>query len=153
MCPEGSVLEIPAACDSGDFYNCTRGSTACAVFNKTADCHPCPPGSWCAGGSAMPRACNRGTYCVGSASVETACAAGRYGSEVGLSSADCSGVCAQGYYCEEGSVSAKAAACEDGSYGNATGLVSADDCTACPEGHFCPEAAAVPLRCCICRAL
>ena len=33
------------------------------------------------------------------------------GGEAGLSNATCSGECAQGYYCEAGSVSAKAAAC------------------------------------------
>ena len=148
MCPKGSVVEIPAACNPGDFHNCSRG-TECGDFNETADCHACPPGSWCAGGSSQPRACNRGTYCVGSASSETPCAAGLYGSEVGLSSADCSGICAQGYYCEEGSVSAKAAACDDGSYGHTTGLVSRDNCTACPEGSFCPDAAPAPTPCAV----
>ena len=41
------------------------------------------------------------------------CAAGRYGGETGLSDAACSGVCARGYWCAAGSVSAKAAACAE----------------------------------------
>merc|ERR1719353_2785217 len=67
----------------------------------------------------------------------TVCPAGRYGSVTGLTDASCSGECAQGYYCEAGSVSAKAAACAEGSYGGATGLEAQAECTVCPAGTYC----------------
>ena len=47
--------------------------------------------------------CPAGSYCSGG--VKHLCAAGKYGSEEGLSSADCSGVCPAGYFCPAGSVS------------------------------------------------
>jgi len=43
----------------------------------------------------------------------------------------------QGYYCEAGSVSAKAAACAEGTYGGAMGLVAQANCTVCPAGTYC----------------
>merc|ERR1712185_318325 len=59
----------------------------------------------------------------------------------------CSGECAQGYFCEAGSVSAKAAACAEGSYGGSTGLMAQADCTTCPEGHACSEGSDAPEPC------
>ena len=64
-------------------------------------------------------------------------AAGRVGSSTDLTNASCSGECEQGYYCEAGSVSAKAAACAEGSYGGAAGLKTQAQCTVCPAGAYC----------------
>ena len=80
-------------------------------------------------------------------SQSTNCPAGRYGSETGLSDASCSGECAQGYYCEAGSVSAKAAACAEGTYGAAAGLVAQANCTVCLAGTYCFAGSTSPTSC------
>jgi hypothetical protein len=46
--------------------------------------------------------CEAGYYCL-SDGIKRKCPVGRYGSSAGLSTASCSGYCAAGYYCEEGS--------------------------------------------------
>ncbi|CAM9769849.1 unnamed protein product, partial [Hapterophycus canaliculatus] len=48
--------------------------------------------------------CPAGWYCTGDGA-GSECPAGLYGSEVGLSDPACSGVCAAGYFCPEGSTS------------------------------------------------
>ena len=55
------------------------------------------------------------------------CGGGRYGSEAGLGTADCSGPCARGHYCPDGSTSPTQHEC-GGSH------------------VFCPEASPAPLR-------
>ena len=110
-------------------------------------CVVCPAGSVCAGGASPPRDCPRGGYCVAGVSQPEDCPAGRYGSETGLSDALCSGECMQGYYCEAGSVSAKAAACPEGSYGSATGLVEQAECIVCPAGTYCFAGSTAPTSC------
>ena len=52
MCPEGSVVQIPASCDPGTYLNATLEL-----------CLGCPAGSVCAGGALPPRPCDRGGYC------------------------------------------------------------------------------------------
>merc|ERR1719163_1436630 len=52
------------------------------------------------------RQCEPGYYCV--AGIRRICPAGRYGGVAGLSSAECSGVCARGHYCPKGTTSARA---------------------------------------------
>ena len=135
-CPEGSVMQIPASCDAGTYLD-----------SASDQCLGCPAGSVCAGGASPPRDCPRGGYCVANMSQPTDCPAGRYGSEARLSDASCSGECAQGYYCEAGSVSAKAAACAEGSYGAATGLVAQANCTVCPAGTYCFAGSSVATSC------
>lgn len=41
------------------------------------------------------------------------CPAGRYGATMGLETSDCSGVCEEGYWCKEGSVSPFSDACNE----------------------------------------
>ncbi|GMF24118.1 unnamed protein product [Phytophthora lilii] len=69
------------------------------------------------------RRCEPGHYCVDGE--RHRCPAGTFGNRAGLTSSECSGVCAAGYYCPEGSIVAQAVAC-------ATSAV------------FCPEGSAVP---------
>jgi hypothetical protein len=61
------------------------------------------------------RICSEGSYCEHGISKE--CAAGRYGDRRGQSSADCSGLCPQNYYCYPGSVNALQFQCPIGRYG------------------------------------
>ena len=130
-------MQIPASCEPGTYLD-----------SASDECVGCPAGSVCAGGASPPRLCPRGSYCVAGVSQPTNCPAGRYGSDTGLSDASCSGECAQGYYCEAGSVSAKAAACAEGSYGGAAGLVAQTNCTTCPVGMWCSSLAPPDPSCC-----
>ena len=93
------MVQIPLSCAEGTYANATLNNT----------CVGCPAGSWCSGGASQPRPCNRGSFCLANASEPTPCMAGRYGSVKGLVNESCSGVCQRGYYCELGSMSAKAA--------------------------------------------
>ena len=70
--------------------------------------------------------CPIGSYCTGTDLVQP-CPAGVYGATVGLSTAACSGVCHQGYFCPEGSTSA-------------TPVI-------CPIGSYCPTGSAIPILC------
>lgn len=56
--------------------------------------------------------CPAGYYCPGDG-LRYPCPLGRYGSTTGLSTRMCSGLCAAGYLCEEGSVRATQAQCAD----------------------------------------
>lgn len=55
--------------------------------------------------------CEPGLWCDETTGRRIKCPAGRYGSETGLSSMRCSGLCAMGHYCPEGSVSKTQYAC------------------------------------------
>ena len=48
--------------------------------------------------------CEPGYWCDEKTGIRRKCAAGRYGDAAGLFNAECSGLCAAGYYCAEGSV-------------------------------------------------
>ena len=132
FCPEGTFNANRSGADLGSCVSCEAGK-----FN------PMRGGRSEAACQASPK----GSYAPPGASESIACAAGRFGAEEGMANETCSGECAAGHYCEEGSVSAKAAACAEGSYGNGTGLRSQANCTACPMGHACPEAARGPTAC------
>eukprot|EP00964_Phaeocystis_antarctica_P001483 scaffold788_cov74-Phaeocystis_antarctica.AAC.2 len=143
-------MKIPAgaSCKPGTYTGwCISGTGTCRYDATSSQCQNCIACSMCAGGTSEPRMCARGGYCVANVYQPTYCPAGRYGSVTGLSNASCSGECAQGYYCEAGSVSAKAAACAAGTYGDAAGLVAQVNCTTCPVGHDCREGAAAPSPC------
>merc|ERR1712185_371908 len=54
MCEgNGTTVQVPRTCDTGDFYNATLDA-----------CMACPAGSWCSGGppELQPRPCSRGMY-------------------------------------------------------------------------------------------
>lgn len=53
------------------------------------------------GGFGDQRQCEAGHFCLGG--MKTPCPAGRYGKGRGLVDPQCSGQCAQGYYCPQGS--------------------------------------------------
>jgi len=116
------------------FY-CLRGSSR-------NDEHPCPNDGlhFCPTGSRSPRQitgdgfyvsenqekmCERGFFCMNG--VRSPCPAGKFGNEVRLASAECSGNCSVGFYCPEGSTHAEAQPCTD-------------------LGVFCPESSPTPLR-------
>ncbi|KAL3656443.1 hypothetical protein V7S43_018668 [Phytophthora oleae] len=69
------------------------------------------------------RRCEPGRYCVDGE--RYACPAGSFGSKAGLTTSECSGPCAAGYYCPQGSIVAQAVACASSS-------------TFCPKGSALP---------------
>ncbi|KAH7489081.1 uncharacterized protein KRP23_3019 [Phytophthora ramorum] len=73
------------------------------------------------------RRCEPGHYCVDGE--RHACPAGTFGNKAGLTTTDCSGLCAAVYYCPEGSIVAQAVAC-------------ATSAAFCPQGSALPTATA-----------
>ena len=87
-CPLQSAARIPTP---AGFYG-VKTSQDGLYFNITE----CEPGRYCDGGVAY------------------ACPSGRYGMTAGLLTSNCSGPCAQGYYCDASSVSPTQAQCSTG---------------------------------------
>ena len=135
FCVQGSVKEQP--CPAGTFAP-TTGQSAC---------QNCTAGMYCRVGAKRGGRCSEGFFCPARSQVQQPCPAGRFGGEKGLVDNGCSGTCAKGFYCESGSLSAKAAPCLPGSYGNTTGLTSQEDCHACPAGASCLLGATSPTPC------
>jgi hypothetical protein len=111
---------------SDSINNCTC-SPGYGLVSMTNTCSACTIGSskGVAGDNACG-ACTAGSYTntIGSLSC-TACATGRYGSATGESNSQCTGVCAQGYWCPAGSTNNTAVPCLLGSYSTSTGATSA----------------------------
>ncbi|GMF50831.1 unnamed protein product [Phytophthora fragariaefolia] len=137
-CPRGSTSATQLTCGGVDVF-CPTGS---AFPTQVSPGHYTVGGVVLAKGSlttdaleaerekdkvtrVAQRPCEPGHYCVGGERFE--CPAGTYGSSTGLSTPECSGPCASGYYCPVGSAVATAVAC--------------DTSTA-----FCPQGSAVPTR-------
>jgi len=95
------------------------------------------------------RICEEGHYCV--SGIKRRCPAGRFGSEKGLSHADCSGLCAAGHYCPEGSHNATSHRCPAGRYGATMGLSNSACTGRCTQGFHCPPASVSPteLQCAV----
>lgn len=102
-CPNASISVMQLVCGGNALY-CPVGSSLPT---------PVTVGHYTSGGTQVTRAsqtvCATGTYCV--AGVFIVCEAGVYGASTGLAGPLCSGYCAPGYYCPEGSTSATQAAC------------------------------------------
>ncbi|KAG7377735.1 hypothetical protein PHYPSEUDO_011080 [Phytophthora pseudosyringae] len=128
LCPGGTFGNVSGLasaacsgpCEAG--YYCPRGSTSATQL----------PWSYTVGGlartkgsravddliaareqdlatRATQRRCEPGHYCVNGE--RYACPAGTFGTKAGLTTSECSGPCAAGYYCPEGSIVAHAVPC------------------------------------------
>mmetsp|Transcript_2593 Transcript_2593/g.3535 ORF Transcript_2593/g.3535 Transcript_2593/m.3535 type:complete len:1916 (-) Transcript_2593:156-5903(-) len=98
FCPEGSTSAFQFPCGGADRY-CPAGSDTPLLVKvgwfTNEEAHEnirsfetiCPKGYWCEAGVRRP------------------CEAGLWGGTEGLSTAECSGECAPGYYCPEASIS------------------------------------------------
>ena len=91
----------------------------------------------------------RGHFCVGG--VKSPCPAGRFGNRLGLSSAECSGLCPPGHYCPIGSINGTFLRCPAGRYGATPGLHDSSCTDRCSAGYHCYEASTSPtqLQCAI----
>ncbi|CDI84633.1 hypothetical protein, conserved [Eimeria praecox] len=124
----------------------------------TIETHGCPAGMYCTGGQAPAQPCPVGTYGrdTGATSIDDClpAPAGSYVDTAG--STEPSGSCLPGYYCPEGSASAREVICPAGTVGRNPGSKSEADCEPCepgvtcqvqngvlvqqpcPAGHYCP---------------
>ncbi|KAF4127591.1 hypothetical protein GN958_ATG23220 [Phytophthora infestans] len=135
FCPRGSISATQLSCGSVDTF-CPSGSSIPTLVS---------PGFYTVGlgiptssvavdvleaeqakdriTRVAQRRCEPGHYCV--KGERFACPAGVYGNETGLTTFQCSGPCAAGYYCPEGSIVAQAVACST-------------------SVNFCPQGSALP---------
>ena len=173
----GVVNEVPCgvgffSADSASACTaCTEGYYC--PSNTTADVAQqlCDPGVYCPEGTARRPdfkydACDAGYYCEAGSSVATQdpCPAGTYNPVVGLGQqSDClpcpmgyycalastepTGLCDPGYFCEEGSTSARQDACPAGTFNSFYGAGSINSCGACPPGYRCELACSAPQDC------
>ena len=88
-CPEGSDRPIPTA----------EGYYAVSSHSEVG------------GGFGQQLICPRGSYCIDG--VRHLCPAGRYGLNLRVFNASCTGVCTAGFYCPEGSITDKQVRCPD----------------------------------------
>jgi hypothetical protein len=121
-CPAGTFGDVPAlslptcsgTCIALPGTYCGQGATASTGIL-------CPPGRYSLGGSSS-------FDCVN-------CPIGRFGNTSGLSTSDCSGLCAPGQY---GTMQAMVgcAQCPGGRFGNSSGLMTPTCTSTCPAGQF-----------------
>jgi hypothetical protein len=125
-------------CIQGVEYPCPLGQYGNITGLQVSSCSSyCPAGNYCPSGSIIPTKCPNGHYCP-DGKVFLPCPAGRYGDREGLGSPDCSGLCAQGHYCLEGSISATDHLCPAGYYGDIHGLTNKNCSGLCLPGYYCP---------------
>lgn len=141
FCAAGAVTNTESRC-GGPGFVCPVGSAAPEAVL---------PGFMSIGGSGSSTRtasvpCIPGSFCVGG--VAELCPSGRYGSSEGLSGDTCDGLCADGYECAAGSVSAFALSCRPGHFCSAgrilpcppgtwsdeRGLSEVEQCAPCPAG-------------------
>jgi hypothetical protein len=117
FCPPGSAL--PTQVDPGHytvgFQTATTGSLTVDALAAARDNNRLT--------LVAQRRCEPGHYCVDGE--RRACPAGAFGNQAGLTTSECSGLCAAGYYCPEGSIVAHAVACAT-------------------SAAFCPQGSALP---------
>ena len=104
-CPAGSTSSTANDCGSVDKY-CPAGSGSPIDVSEG---YYSGPESANESNRSEQTICPAGSYCVNG--VKTECPAGSYGSNEGLTSSECSGLCEAGYYCPAGSTSSTANDC------------------------------------------
>mmetsp|Transcript_3555 Transcript_3555/g.5536 ORF Transcript_3555/g.5536 Transcript_3555/m.5536 type:complete len:1103 (+) Transcript_3555:128-3436(+) len=116
-CPEGSIARNQVACGNTSVF-CPPGSSApthvstgfYTVGSNEDYSTTNRSENYLTSTRTAQKECDVGHYCLADG-VRRVCPAGRYGSSIGLSSPECSGVCEQGYYCPEASTSPRQYQC------------------------------------------
>ena len=101
---------------------CPIGST-----EVDGECDICEAGQFSAGGGLK----GFNAECI-------PCPAGRYGSEPGLFTSQCSGLCLRGHFCPAGSTQPAEENCPPGTYGAEEGLGDSSCSGLCEAGFYCP---------------
>lgn len=131
-CPPGHFCP-----GEGEVHKCDGLGMVCegGCINE---CYKCPPGTMANYEHTRCLTCETGTY--GKSGLHcTDCPGGTYGDTQGLYNASCSGLCAIGAFCPEGSTTAEQELCPAGSYGDAEGMTDNWCSGLCDIGSFCPE--------------
>jgi hypothetical protein len=122
-----------------DFVECRNGSFARNPGYTQQGCSgPCTAGyygAWPQNEQRCEAICPLGHFCGTGVTQPTACPAGKLGVVQGLSSSECSGIVAAGFYAP--AASAQAIACSAGHYLSTPGGTSAGDCLLCDPGYYC----------------
>lgn len=150
ICPAGTYGGRPGLTNATCSGLCAAGYW-CAAGSTTPTYKECPVGSNSSAGATVQTqcqcipgykgldgasctACSEGQYkSVSGDSPCERCPSGRYGDDTGLTSSNCSGLCAAGYWCDVASISATSTACP----AHSTSLAGADssiDCL-CEPGY------------------
>jgi len=157
-CFLGTFSGTRGAISSSVCTPCAPGTYGFGLITNQSQCLPCPTGSYCNGGTVIE--CPAGTYCPPRAAGPTPCPAGLYGSDAGLSTAACNGLCQAGYYCNAGSTTSTQQVCEagyfcpTGTYSTCpTGTASCPTGAGtqlpqlCPAGTYCPKGSSIATKC------
>ena len=131
-CEEESVSGLQNRCGHPGLY-CPSNSSAPMQVTTGYMSHDGGPDT-----RANQTVCPKGSYCPLGTGVAHLCPAGRYGSDVLLVEKKCTGACAPGYYCPEGSTTSTQVVCPAGRY-SGHGAGSSDCEGSCARGHYCPE--------------
>ncbi|CAM9996468.1 unnamed protein product, partial [Hapterophycus canaliculatus] len=122
VCPAGSY------CQGGLSFLCPPGTYGDRTGLSSPACSgPCPAGRYCPSGTSSagtPSSSDNDTVQADADGIGLACPAGRYGVE-GMGDPACTGPCQPGYYCPEGSKSAREEECGS-------------------ESRFCPSGSSAP---------
>eukprot|EP00477_Mikrocytos_mackini_P000942 GAHX01001012.1.p1 GENE.GAHX01001012.1~~GAHX01001012.1.p1 ORF type:complete len:1000 (-),score=168.16 GAHX01001012.1:19-3018(-) len=158
---------------------CAEGKWSTLGSKSESACYPCPEGNYCPGRAQLKLCpvgffskagqtkcskcpigtmtnlkrnecvkCPIGTYSDDGNTCKK-CAAGRYGDTTGLTDSSCSGPCAEGSYCPDGSYKADMKPCPAGTYSDKPGQKTEKCAGLCEKGYYCPEGSktATPFKC------
>lgn len=170
-CETGALKSVTGPCDEG--YFCLKGAEVATPPDDSPISKwfgECPEGGfYCERGVAQPTPCPPGTFAPGnvgrltSVSDCTKCTAGSYcelgeqdavtnpcdpgyfcleGSHTAKPNASYGGICPPGFHCPQGSSWPEP--CDPGSYNNASGQAT---CLACPRGFYCSGNTTSPSEC------
>ncbi len=108
------------ACMHGYVYLSEWGILSQSFVDRYCPQRPtCSAWYYCADAAGQPVVCSLGRWAAASSGSCSNCPAGVYGSTYGLTVSTCTGQCAGGYYCPEGSIVAYQMACPAGTYRSA----------------------------------
>eukprot|EP01083_Nonionella_stella_P015767 44098_1 len=141
---KGMTLDDCEACPAGHYcpgegeiYPCTQVGEVCEG-GCIDTCYTCPSGTFASHDHTKCHSCDRGYYSNDGLKCHM-CPAGTYGDMEGLTNASCSGLCAIGHYCLEGSTVSTQHKCPAATYGNTEGLTNKWCSGLCEIGSYCPE--------------
>lgn len=107
FCPPGTVDPFSNPCSASAEFYCPKGTAVRQPTNT--EYYAVLPHLDKGGGYGGQSICPRGSFCT--KGIAYLCPGGRYGGKAGLTNANCTGPCEEGYYCPPGSVVSRPFAC------------------------------------------
>ncbi|PFH31737.1 GCC2 and GCC3 domain-containing protein [Besnoitia besnoiti] len=136
-CPQGTA--VPIACPRGQF---------CQGPGRDKPSGTCQAASYCPAGTQTPEglACPRGSFCLGQ-SDPVPCPPGTYSDVEGLSAEDQCKKCPPGSYCSSPGLAAPSGLCAGGYFCEEGAADPRPVAQVCPPGHMCPQGVTEPAPC------